>query len=56
MSASAIVNSKALAANTNSCRCGGAFGSWRLVSSPIRVAPGAISRANSICLAGNPAT
>jgi hypothetical protein len=35
---------------------GGALGSFRLVSSPILLAPGTISRANSICFAGNPAT
>ena len=34
----------------------GALGSWRLVSSPILPAAGTISRANSICFAGNPAT
>src|SRR5262249_20328046 len=42
-------------AASSSGACGAAFGSERLVSRPTLLAPGMISRASSICLAGNPA-
>ena len=42
--------------HSSSCACGGALGSVELVSRPIVLTPGSISRANSICFAGNPST
>src|SRR6516164_7406523 len=51
-SAETILIFAARAEASSSCAWAGALGSFRLVRSPILLAPGTISRANSICFAG----